>query len=73
MSGSICRKVGFGWISIMVLLVGGLVQYGLALLTTQVSSPEGKILMRIVNPLFVVIWSQFLIFIIVNLTEKERN
>ena len=35
MSGSIVRKVGFGLISFLTLFVGGVVQFGLAVLNRE--------------------------------------
>jgi hypothetical protein len=72
-SGSICRKVSYGLISILVLLIGGCVQYGLAVLNSKATSDEVKMFFKIVNPLFVVSWSEVLMALIIALTEKERN
>ena len=68
MSGAIARKVGFGLISILTLLIGGVVQYGLALLNKEAKTDAAKMFFRIFNPLFVVLWSEVIILVIVHLT-----
>jgi len=73
MKGSICRKVSYGLISVLVLLIGGCVQYGLAVLNTKVKDGGTKMFFKIFNPLFVVLWSEVLMALIIALTEKERN
>jgi hypothetical protein len=73
MNGSICRKVSFGLICLLILLIGGSVQYGLAILTNKVTTSSGKIFFKILNPTFVVAWSTFIQDVIIELTEKERN
>ena len=57
MSGSIVRKVGFGLISLLTLLVGGVVQFGLAVLNREAKGEAAKMFFRVFNPLFVVLWS----------------
>jgi len=49
------------------------VQYGLAVLNTKVTDGGTKMFFKIFNPLFVVLWSEVLMALIIALTEKERN
>ena len=60
--------MGFGVISILILFIGGIVQFGMAVLTKNTKGAEASIVLRIVNPLFVVLWSEVIIIVIVQLT-----
>ena len=68
MSGSICRKVGFGLISVMILLIGGAAQYGLAILNKQATTDLAKTIFRFANPVIVMAWNSVIMIAIVLMT-----
>ena len=71
--GSICRKLSLGMVSILMLFIGGMAQYGLAVLTTKATTDIEKYAFRIVNPIIVIVWNSVILSVIVTLTERERN
>lgn len=73
MSGSICRKIGFGLISLCILGVGGGAQYALALLEGKVTDDTLKLLMGVLNSAMVNIFNFIIKVTLVLMTEKERN
>lgn len=73
MSGSICRKVSFGIISLFILGVGGGAQYYLAVLASQATDDLMKLVFRFLNPLIVNIFNSIILVTLVIMTEKERN
>lgn len=70
MEGSIGRKVGFGVISILILLVGGMAQYGLAILNKQATTDLAKNIFLFANPVIVMAWNTILMVAIVLMTER---
>lgn len=61
MSGAICRKVAFGLISFMILVVGGVAQYGLAILNKQATSDIAKTIFQFANPVIVMVWNSIIL------------
>jgi len=62
MGGAISRKITFGVISILILLVGGVAQYGLAILSKQVASDSlWKLVFQYGNPVVVMIWNSIIL------------
>jgi len=62
MGGAISRKITFGVISILILLVGGVAQYGLDILSKQVASDSlWKLVFKYGNPVIVMVWNSIIL------------
>ena len=68
MQGSIGRKIGFGFISVLILVGGGMAQYGLAILNKQATSDLVKTFFQFANPVIVMIWNTIILVAIVLMT-----
>lgn len=66
MCGAICRKTLFNFLAIIILLIGGAAQYGLAVSQNQITNPTTKQLMSIALSVLITIFNflivQFLVF-----------
>jgi hypothetical protein len=73
MNGAICRKLAFGLVSILILMVGGAAQYALAILNKQATSDILKLMFQFANPIIVMIWNSIILSSLELMTEKERS
>ena len=72
--GAICRKTLYSFLSIIMLLLGGGVQYGLAVASTKTAQDsQTQLLMSTVSSLTVSVLNAIIQFFLVFTSEKERN
>lgn len=72
MYGAICRKIVYGILDILILLVGGGVLYGLGLLSKSTSDVNVQAIITNASSVFVIIFNSIILVILVLTTEKER-
>ena len=73
MNGAIYRKTLYAFFLIIVLSIGGGMQYGLAIWSYNTSDSTLKNIITFSSSLLVTIFNAFLTVVITILTEKERN
>lgn len=57
MKGTICRKLLYGLIAIIILLLGGVAQYGLQLLSASTQDSTTKFLLGIASSVIVTVFN----------------
>jgi heme/copper-type cytochrome/quinol oxidase subunit 2 len=73
MNGAICRKLGTGCVSVVILFVGGFAQYGLSVLSDSTQDSTAQTILTTASSLIVTIFNVILMLVLGFLTKKERN
>jgi hypothetical protein len=73
MQGAIARKIAFGSLAILILLIGGGAQYGLELLYNSTSDSTLQIVILVSNSLLILIFNSIIMFTLIITTKKERS
>jgi len=73
MSGAISRKLLFGMIGIVILMLGGGAQFGLELLYNSTSDSTLQNVISVGNSLIVTVFNTIIMITLVITTKLERN
>jgi hypothetical protein len=73
MTGAICRKTLYNILGVVILLLGGASQYGLALAQNQITDPFINNLLSIALSLVVTVFNFLILQFLVYTSQKERN
>jgi len=70
MGGAIGRKMGFGMIGVLILIIGGGAQYGLQLLSKSTSDESVKSMIDILTSILITVFNAIIMISLVITTEK---
>jgi len=70
MGGAIGRKMGFGMIGVLILIIGGGAQYGLQLLSKSTSDESVKSMIDVLTSILITVFNAIIMISLVITTEK---